>query len=180
MSSTPFDKMSSLYIPRVHNCSHVKDSNGKVYMNLAGFIIDIFHTLDIGKVSSVDIVPIPGSAGKKTNFSKAFVHFDKWYPESCELKEMIRESENDGSNTPFRLMYAAPHYWILKTNTSRGGDIKKIDKLEKRVVELADYVVKCNELLAEATQKLSNMKCVDDDDEMNNNESSSYKRQRNY
>ena len=174
MSGKPFDNSLSIYIPRVHNCSHVKDSKGIVYENLNTYINSIFHTLGIGLVSCVELVPIPGSGGKTTNFSKAFVHFIKWYPDSHELQEKIYVSEIDGANTPVRLMYASPHYWILKPNKSRAGELKKIDSLETRVVELSECVSRCNELLAAATQQLANMKCADDD-----SVGSSYKRRRN-
>lgn len=173
MSGKSFDNLLTIYIPRVHNRSHVNDSKGIMYENLGAFINNIFHTLGIGLVSSVDIVPIPGSAGKTTNFSKAFVHFINWYPDASELQEKIYLSE--GTNTPVRLMYAEPHYWILKPIKSRSSDIKKIVKLESRVVELSDCVSKCNELLSIATQQLADMKCADDTE----NCECSYKRRRN-
>lgn len=175
MTSYHFDNKMSIYIPRVHNCSHIKDSRGEVYENLESFIAYIFHTNNIGKVKKVDLVPIPGSKGKKSNFSKAFLHFDIWYPDSYVLQEKIRLSEIADSNTPFRMMYAAPHYWILKKNTSI-GEIKKIDILEKQLSELSLNVIKCNELLASANYQLSYVRYQDNID----NEITSCKRSRNH
>ena len=154
----------SLYIPRVHNASHSKDGSTQ-FNSLADFIINLFHTMDIGEVSRVDLVPIPTPGGsKKSNFSKAFVHFTQWYntDASRALQERIITSEMVGSTTPARLMYDDPHYWILKPNKSHANDRSKISGLEKQVVELNMKISSYSELLASATHQLSCMKSFEE------------------
>lgn len=154
----------SLYIPRVHNKSHTKDDSVQ-FNSLEEFIINVFHSLDIGSVSRVDLVPISSpSGGRTSNFSKAFVHFNHWYnnASACALQERIITSDSPDATTTARLMYDDPHYWILKPNKSKPNDRSKITSLEKQVVELNMKISSYSDLLAEATRQLSCMKSFDE------------------
>ena len=167
----------SLYIPRVHNSSHTKDGIAK-YTSLVEFMTSLFHTMDIGEVSRIDFVPIPGPGGKHSNFSKAFVHFNRWYTTQASraLQERIVQSEMVGSTMPVRFMYNDPHYWILKPNKSHANDRTKISSLEKQVVDLNMKISSYSDLLASATHQLSCMKSFDETDYK---EELPYKRKRN-
>ena len=151
--------LMSVYIPRVHNESH---SNTK-HKCLEDFMASCFHKLDIGRVSRIDFVPIPGPKGKPCNFSKAFVHFSEWYNShaSYELQALlVKETATEqgvAQGPPTQVMYDETHYWILKPNKSHSNDRTKIGSLEKQVGELTAKLSTCMGLLDSATSQLSQM-----------------------
>lgn len=89
----------SLYIPRVFtNISKER-------------IMDTFDAkLDIGKVSSVDLIPKEGKNGDYYN--SAYIHFDFWYDNNHTRN--IQEKIRSGKET--RIVYDDPWYWIILEN----------------------------------------------------------------
>ena len=159
--------MSSLYIPRVHTKCHLKHGT-KRFASLAEFMTHVFHTMDLGVVARVDLAPIPGPDGKQSNFSKAFIHFERWYTtaNALAIQEEIVKSELPNSTVSVRLLYDPPHYWILKPNKSRvNKDNSKISNLEKQIQELNIQLSSCSERLASATQQLSSIECFSETSE---------------
>lgn len=168
----------SIYIPRVHNDSHA----GTTYTCLSDFIKACFHKEDIGSVSRVDFVPIPGSKGKPSSFSKVFVHFNEWYNShySYEVSKLLtKECSHDkgiSQEPPIKLMYNKTHYWILKLNKSHYTNKSKIGSLEKQVGELNEKLSTYKHLLDSATSQLSQLTTCDKPSDI---EEGSYKRKRN-
>jgi len=69
------------------------------------FVGDIFKTLDIGDIKSIDF--------KKTNKStgrKVFINMYRW--KTNETAEKIKSRLNNG--LPVNIMYQIPWYWKLK------------------------------------------------------------------
>jgi hypothetical protein len=167
----------SVYIPRVHNDSHAKTH----HKCLEDFMSNCFHKLDIGRVSHIDFVPIPGSKGKPSSFSKAFVHFSEWYntPPSYELQSLLDKDmpavQGVSQGPPTQVMYDATHYWIIKPNKSHINDRTKIGSLEKQVGELTAKLSTCTGLLDSATSQLSRMTSCDNSADI---EELPYKRKR--
>ena len=153
----------SVYIPRVHNESHAKTH----HKCLADFMTSCFHKLDIGRVSRIDFVPIPGPKGKQSSFSKAFVHFSEWYNthSSHELQTLLDKdmpaSQGVSQGPPTQVMYDETHYWIIKPNKSHISDRTKIGSLEKQVDELTTKLSTYKGLLDSATSQLSRMTSCD-------------------
>lgn len=155
--------LRSVYIPRVHNDSHVKTH----HKCLADFMTSCFHKLDIGRVSRIDFVPIPGPKGKPSSFSKAFVHFSEWYNthSSHEMQTLLDKDsapeKGAAIGPPTQVMYDASHYWILKPNKSHIANRTKIGSLEKQVDELTSKLSTYKDLLDSATGQLSRMMSCD-------------------
>lgn len=167
----------SIYIPRVHNDSHAKTH----HECLEDLMTSCFHKLDIGRVSHIDFVHIPGPKGKPSSFSKAFVHFSEWYPShfSYELRTLLDKDisavRGVDQGPPTQVMYDESHYWILKPNKSHINDRTKIGSLEKQVDELTTKLSTYKDLLESATSQLSRMTSCDNS---SNIEELPYKRKR--
>ena len=161
----------SIYIPRVRNDSHADTT----HTCLSDFIKFCFHKEDIGSVSHVDFVPIPGPKGKPSSFSKAFVHFKEWYNShySYEVRKLL--AKDCSQETPIKLMYNKTHYWILKLNKSHYTNRSKIGSLEKQVGELNEKLSTYKNLLDSATNQLSQLTTCDKSSDIEG----SYKRKRN-
>ena len=97
MSSTQF----SVCIPRIFN----NIPNKK--------IIGTFENLDLGKVSSMDIVYKTGVDG--STYKMAFVHFSKWYNNT--IATLFRERV-ENPELQAKLVYDDPWYWIVLPNNS--------------------------------------------------------------
>ena len=162
----------SIYIPRVRNDSHADTT----HTCLSDFIKFCFHKEDIGSVSHVDFVPIPGPKGKPSSFSKAFVHFKEWYNShySYEVRKLL--AKDCSQETPIKLMYNKTHYWILKLNKSHYTNKSKIGSLEKQVGELNEKLSTYKHLLDSATSQLSQLTTCDEPSDI---EEVPYKRKRN-
>ena len=149
----------SVYIPRVRNDSHTKTC----HKCLEDFMTDCFHKLDIGRVSRIDFVPIPGPKGKPSSFIKAFVHFSEWYNSHSahELRTLLDKDltavRGVEQGPPTQVMYDETHYWIIKPNKSHITDRTKIGSLEKQVGELNVKLSTYKDLLDSATSQLSSM-----------------------
>ena len=175
----------SIYIPRVRNDSHADTT----HTCLSDFIKFCFHKEDIGSVSHVDFVPIPGPKGKPSSFSKAFVHFKEWYNShySYEVSKLLTKdcSHDKGisQETPIKLMYNKTHYWILKLNKSHYTNRSKIGSLEKQVGELNEKLTTYKTLLDSATTQLDSattqLSQLTTCDEPSDIEEVPYKRKRN-
>jgi hypothetical protein len=94
-----FNAKMSIYIPRIFtNISKER-------------IMDTFDKkLDIGKVSSVDLIPKEGKNGDYYN--SAYIHFDFWYDNNHSRN--IQEKIKSGKET--RIVYDDPWYWIILEN----------------------------------------------------------------
>ena len=81
----------SLYIPRVHNKCHIDKKKGSTLME---YMTQVFHDMELGAVSHIDFVPING---KGSDFSKAFVHFNKWYETvaAIDMQERVVKPDVD-------------------------------------------------------------------------------------
>ena len=88
--------------------------------------MDLFHLLDIGKVSRVDLVKLNNN--KNGNYFKGYVHFETWYESTIARNIQAAIKENI---KPVKLVYDDPKYWILKENISK--DYIKIRTLENKI-----------------------------------------------
>jgi hypothetical protein len=136
----------SLYIPRVHNKCHMKATE-EMFETLAEYMTHVFRESRLGDVSRIDFVPING---KENNFSKAFVHFSKWYDtkESIAMRDLIYKIDSE-CLAATRFVYEEPYYWILKPNKSRTHDNMTITRLEKQITELTLKITSLSSISAE-------------------------------
>jgi len=89
----------SVFIPRVF--SNITDIR----------IVEIFHQHDIGRVSSVDLVPRKNQKGDSTQYyNMAFVHFETLY-ETPASESFRQDVANPDTNT--KLVYDDPWFWIV-------------------------------------------------------------------
>ena len=150
-----FNPNLSLYIPRIANNCFMKQS-GLSFNNMTEFIGHMFHSLDLGRVSRVDLVPIYSKSGAASNFSKAFVHFDTWYDTASaqSIQEKMRCASSGGIA---KLVYDDPHYWILKpnksinTNVNGTGYSAQLALLQEQVVNLTSQLQQYQQKLSENT-----------------------------
>ncbi len=151
-----FNNKLSLYIPRVANNCYMKQS-GLSFTNITDFMAHMFHSLDIGRVSRVDLVPIYSKSGNLTNFSKAFVHFELWYDTPSAFS--IQEKMNDSSHGNIaKLVYDDPHYWILKQNSSTAQNNRsEIRDLKMQISEMTTRLATYHTMLSNAQHQLGNL-----------------------
>jgi archaellum component FlaC len=73
----------------------------------------IFHTLELGDVSSVDFIRKQGKYGN--NFHAAYIHFNYWYNtiSSRNLQERILNPTKEA-----RIVYDDPWFWLVLENNS--------------------------------------------------------------
>jgi hypothetical protein len=151
-----FNSQMSLYIPRVSNTCFMKQS-GISFTNITDFTRHMFHSLDIGHVQRVDLVPIYSKNGSQSNFSKAFVHFDAWYNTSCaqSVQEKIHDPATGGIA---KLVYDDPHYWILKQNTSNArNNHNEITDLKSQISEMTTRLETYHTMLSYAQHQLGSL-----------------------
>jgi len=123
-SAITFDNKLSIYIPRLlGGCD--KD-----------VIIEKFKSLNIGNVNRVDFVEKKNNNG--ITHRAAFLHFDSW---EDNITTRNIQSKILIERTGARLMYNAPHYWILLKNnkplTSNEVALQeRVAVLQERVVTL--------------------------------------------
>ena len=151
-----FNTKMSLYIPRIANNCFMKQA-GVTFNNLTDFVRHMFHSLDIGFVNRVDVVPIMTKSGNPSNFSKAFVHFDTWYatPSSQSIQEKISDVSNGGIA---KLVYDDPHYWILKQNTSNAQNNRsEINELKSQLADMTSRLATYHTMLTHAQYQLGSL-----------------------
>ena len=91
----------SLFIPRV-------------FVNISSKrIVQIFHSLRIGKVNRVDFLRKRGRNGRPYN--AMFVHFEHWYDNTAarNFQARVRDPSQEA-----RLVYDDPWYWVVLENRS--------------------------------------------------------------
>ena len=151
-----FNNKLSLYIPRIaNNC--FKKQAGIPFDNMSDFVTHMFHSLDIGRVNRVDLVPIPTKSGNPSNFSKGFVHFDTWYytTTAITLQEKMQDKSSGGIA---KLVYDDPHYWILKHNTSSAqNQPNEVSKLKAQISEMNTRLATYHTMLSPAQHKLGSL-----------------------
>lgn len=154
-----FNNKLSLYIPRIaNNC--FKKQAGLPFDNISEFVTHMFHSLDIGRVNRVDLVPIPTKNGKPSNFSKGFIHFDAWYntTTAITLQEKMRNKTSGGIA---KLVYDDPHYWILKYNTSSALDkSNEVLKLKTQISEMNTRLATYHTMLSHAQHQLGSLQGI--------------------
>ena len=74
-------------------------------------IVNIFHTLLLGKVSRVDFIPKTDVKGKP--FNAAYVHFDYWYNNTAAHNFQVKVLD---PQQEARLVYDDPWYWVVLEN----------------------------------------------------------------
>ena len=131
--------------------------SGLSFNNMTEFIGHMFHSLDLGRVSRVDLVPIYSKSGAASNFSKAFVHFDTWYDTASaqSIQEKMRCASSGGIA---KLVYDDPHYWILKHNTSTAQNNRnEINELKSQISDMTTRLATYHTMLAHAQHQLGNL-----------------------
>jgi hypothetical protein len=101
MTSTTFDKILSLFIPRVFsNITREK-------------IAHTFYNAGYGVVKRIDLISKTDAQGKKYN--SAYIHFDYWFtnPDTVQFQETILTGSSEA-----RIVYDDPWYWVVLKNTS--------------------------------------------------------------
>lgn len=151
-----FNNKLSLYIPRIANNCFMKQS-GLSFNNITDFIGHMFHSLDIGRVQRVDLVPIYSKNGTQSNFSKGFVHFDTWYYSASALS--VQEKMQDPAQGGIaKLVYDDPHYWILKQNTSAvQNNHNEITELKAQISEMTTRLATYHTMLSHAQHQLGSL-----------------------
>ena len=96
--------MLSLYIPRVGFNDNIQD-----------YITYKFHTLNLGKVSHIDLISKMDARNKI--FTSAYVHFEEWYDTPASI--IFREKICAPGSTGTRIIYDDPSYWIVLINSSK-------------------------------------------------------------
>ena len=151
-----FNNKLSLYIPRIaNNC--FKKQAGLSFNNMTDFVTHMFHSLDIGRVNRVDLVPIYSKNGSPSNFSKGFVHFDTWYYTltAINLQEKMQDKAGGGIA---KLVYDDPHYWILKHNTSTAqADRNEVSALKAQISEMNTRLATYHTMLSQAQHQLGSL-----------------------
>ena len=112
----------SLYIPRV-------------FLNVTKErMAEVFHSLMIGKVSSIDFVPREDNNSGDA-YNMAFVHFEKFYDNvaSTNFQEKVLDTKHEA-----KVVYDEPWYWICLPNTNPKPD--SVRELERRVTELEQWI----------------------------------------
>lgn len=148
------DQGLSLYIPVVENIVANFD-----------YIQNIFHTLNIGLVKSVQFKP--NECGYTM---RAFIHFDNWYENICvsNLQERILSDEKEG-----RIVYDDPKYWILKKNTNPIPDnyAKQIEDIRqqnlKNYAYLLEYIQTLHSTINEQAKIMDKLNWRNSVDRMN-------------
>lgn len=118
----------SLYIPRV-------------FMNITKQrMAQIFHSLSIGKVSSIDFVPREDN-NTGDAYNMAFIHFDHYYDNvsSKNFQEKVIDTKHEA-----KIVYDDPWYWICLPNANPKPDA--VRELERRVSELEEWIRYYNSL----------------------------------
>ena len=103
-------KNISLYIP------HIFANYGK------HDVTRVFENLKIGKVQTIDFVSKMGNDGKA--FNAAYIHFEYWFDNisAANFQERVL------TNSPAKLMYDEPWFWLVLENKGRkivSGERKK-------------------------------------------------------
>lgn len=151
-----FNNKLSLYIPRIANNCFDKQA-GLKFDNMSDFVTHLFHSLDIGRVNRVDLVPIPTKNGTPSKFSKGFVHFHTWYytMSAITLQEKMQDKTNGGIA---KLVYDDPHYWILKHNTSSTLDKPdEVLKLKAQISDMNTRLATYHAMLSQAQHQLGSL-----------------------
>lgn len=151
-----FNNKLSIYIPRIANNCFIKQA-GLSFNNITDFVTHMFHSLDLGLVNRVDIIPIYNKNSSKSNFSKCFVHFDTWYYTltSINLQEKMQDKTGGGIA---KLVYNDPHYWILKHNTSTAKNNRnKVYALKAQISEMNKRLATYHTMLSHAQHKLGSL-----------------------
>jgi hypothetical protein len=151
-----FNTKLSLYIPRIANNSFIKQA-GLSFNNMTDFVTHMFHSLDIGLVNRVDLVPIYNNNGSQSNFSKGFVHFDTWYYTLTAINIQEKMQDNTGGGIA-KLVYNDPHYWILKHNTSTvQNNRNKVSALKAQISEMNKRLATYHTMLSHAQHQLGSL-----------------------
>ena len=151
-----FNNKLSLYIPRIANNCFNKQA-GLPFDNVSDFVTHLFHSLDIGRVNRVDLVPITTKNGSPSNFSKGFVHFHTWYytMSAITLQEKMRDKTNGGIA---KLVYDDPHYWILKHNTSTAlNEPNEVLKIKAQISDMNTRLATYHTMLSQAQHQLGSL-----------------------
>ena len=146
----------SLYIPRIANNCFMKQA-GLQFSNMSDFVTHMFHSLDIGRVRRVDLVPIYTKHGTPSNFSKGFVHFDTWYNTTTATLLQDKMQDKAGGGIA-KLVYDDPHYWILKHNISTTrNDPDVVSKLKAQISDMNTHLATYHTMLSYAEHQLGNL-----------------------
>ena len=140
-----YDPCLNLIIPRVF--SNINEARIKT----------IFTELNIGKIKSIDIVPVPKtkednskSKDKSKNYNKVFIHFSSWFTNetACQAKKTLLEGKE------LKIVYDEPWFWKVsvyknnnKSNSSHCKTQKPIAKpiaKPKPVIVFEDIIRKPN------------------------------------
>jgi hypothetical protein len=106
----------SLFIPRVF--SNIDEER----------IADKFEEMNVGKVSSVDLVPQYGK-----NYNAVYVHFEYWNNNEVALN--LQSSILDPAKEA-RVVYDAPWFWIVLENKGR----KQVTNTQRKsCIDLTDF-----------------------------------------
>jgi len=104
-----YDPCLHLIIPRVF--SNINEAR----------ITKIFTELNIGKIKSIDIVPVPKtkedskSKDKSKNYNKVFIHFSSWF--TNETARQAKKTLLEGKE--LKIVYDEPWFWkvsVYKNN----------------------------------------------------------------
>jgi len=116
LSDISLDEVLAMPIPEpnpgpIHNISLFIP---RIFVNISGQrIVQIFHSLRIGKVSQIDFVRKRGRNGRPYN--AVFVHFEHWYDNTAarNFPAKVRDPAQDAL-----LVYDDPWFWVVLENTS--------------------------------------------------------------
>jgi hypothetical protein len=151
-----FSNKLSIYIPRIANNCFNKQA-GLSFNNITDFVTYMFHSLDIGLVNRVDLVPIYNKNGSQSNFSKGFVHFDTWYytPTAFNIQEKMQDKTG---GEIAKLVYDDPHYWILKHNTSTTQNKRnEVSALKAQISDMNNRLATYHTMLSHARHQLGSL-----------------------
>lgn len=90
-----FNRKLNVYISSVHFSVSQKK------------IMEVFHTLEIGKVSCVLLLPKPDAT-----FNSAFIYFETWFEDSIISKNF--QAKVLDPNTKAKIVYNDPWYWVVE------------------------------------------------------------------
>ena len=152
-----FNNKLSLYIPRIANNCFANNSPSS-FNNISDFVGHIFHSLDIGRVNRVDLVPIYTKNGGLSNFSKGFVHFDTWYYTSTATSIQSKMIDVDAGGMT-KIVYDDPNYWIIKHNTSniKNQQHRELTDLKEQVADMTTRLETYHIMLSSAQHQLGNL-----------------------
>jgi hypothetical protein len=81
----------------------------KVHKNVTkNFIYDVFNNLQFGNIKKIDIIYYNNN--RNFNYSRVFIHFDKWFTHIPIIKTYYDKLIN-GEN--LSIVYSEPWYWRI-------------------------------------------------------------------